>query len=414
MEVVASWTGSRADALRQALRMSNETFAEHLGVAVRTVAYWRQRPEVIPRPAMQEILDVALARAAEPARAQFTLLVAEREHGVASREATSARSDIASLTAWITATNTSDDAIEQLARTAVSLADRHTQVPARQLLGEVLQLHSSAHLLLRSGRQRLRQTRELIRVDGDILAHASVLIGDLGQDQDADAHGQAALMYLGEADASQATACYALAKSARWRRDYATAADLAARGYEHGPVTPMSVQLACYEANAAALLGDRRRARQALTRAEYIATALPDQPPSGSPWAFPAERQAIFRLSVLLRTGDPDGAIAAADMADEGWASGDPPIPGTWAQIRIGAAIAHLLNDSLDGAAEQVTPMLAMDPEYRIATVTGWLADLDAHLAHPRFARSPQAEALRQQIRDFTSAALPQTARRAG
>ena len=90
MEVVASWTGSRADALRQALRMSNETFAEHLGVAVRTVAYWRQRPEVIPRPAMQEILDVALARAAEPARAQFTLLVAEREHGVASREATSA------------------------------------------------------------------------------------------------------------------------------------------------------------------------------------------------------------------------------------------------------------------------------------------------------------------------------------
>lgn len=414
MEVVAAWTGSRADALRQALRMSNETFAAYLGVAVRTVAYWRARPEVVPRPAMQEILDVALTRAAEPARAQFALLVAERDHGPLPLRAGSAGNDPGSLTAWITATNASDEAIEQIDRAALSLADRHTQVPARELLGEVMQLHRNAHALLRSGRQRLRQTRELIRIDGDILAHASVLIGDLGQDQDADAHGHAALLYLTEADASQATACYALAKSARWRRDYATAADLAARGYEHGPVTPMSVQLACYEANAAALLGDQQRARHALTRAERIATALPAQPPTGSPWAFPAERLAIFRLSVLLRTGDPDGALAAADAADQGWASGDPPIPGTWAQIRIGAAIAHLLKNSLDGAAEQVTPMLAMAPEYRIATVTGWLADLDEHLVKSRFADNAQAQALRQQIRDFISTALPPAARMAG
>jgi hypothetical protein len=177
----------------------------------------------------------------------------------------------------------------------------------------------------------------------------------------------------------------------------------------------MGVQLASYEANSAALLGDHDRARQALTRAEQIANALPDQKPSGSPWAFPRERLAIFRLSVLLRTGDPDGALRAAEAADEGWASGDPPIPGTWAQIRIGAAIAHLLKDSLDGATEQVTPMLGLAPEYRIATVTGWLADLDSNLARPRFARITQAESLRQQIRDFTIGALPShTARRAG
>jgi 8-oxo-dGTP diphosphatase len=38
MQVIASWTGGQADALRQALRMTNESFADHLGVAVRTVA----------------------------------------------------------------------------------------------------------------------------------------------------------------------------------------------------------------------------------------------------------------------------------------------------------------------------------------------------------------------------------------
>jgi hypothetical protein len=185
VDVVASWTGRRADALRHALRMTNESFAGHLGVAVRTVAYWRQRPDVIPRPSMQEILDVALARAGDSGHAQFALLIGEREHaqpssltGAASATAT----DMRSLTAWVTATNTSNEAIEHIDRAAVALADRHTQVPAGQLLGDVLELHGNAHALLHSGRQRLRQTRDLIRIDGDLLAHASVLMGDLGQE----------------------------------------------------------------------------------------------------------------------------------------------------------------------------------------------------------------------------------------
>ena len=117
MDVVAVWTGGRADTLRQALRMTNETFAEHLGVAVRTVAYWRARPDVVPRPVMQEMLDVALARAPEQARAQFRLLLAEREHGQAPPLASariSASDDVGSLTAWITSSNTSDEAIEHI------------------------------------------------------------------------------------------------------------------------------------------------------------------------------------------------------------------------------------------------------------------------------------------------------------
>jgi hypothetical protein len=51
--------------------------------------------------------------------------------------------------------------------------------------------------------------------------------------------------------------------------------------------------------------------------------------------------------------------------------------------------------------------MLAMPPEFRIATVTGWLADLDQHLSHHHYARSQAASALRQHIRDFTDNALP-------
>jgi hypothetical protein len=395
--------------------MTNETFAERLGVGVRTVAYWRARPDAVPRPTMQEILDVALAQAPEQARAQFRLLLAEREHGHAAIT-TSVRvampDDVESLTAWITSTNTSDEAIEHIEQMAVSLADRHTQVAARQVLPGVLQLHRKTQTLLRSGRQRLRQTRDLIRIDSDLLAHASVLLGDLGQDQVAQRHGQAALLGAQEAEASQAKAWYALAKTARWQHNYARAADLARQGFEHGPVSPMSVQLAYYEANSAALLGDRSRAKMALGRAEQIANALPTADTGLSPWSFPPERQAIFALSVALRTGDIDGALSAAAVADQGWAAGDPHIPSTWAQVRVGAAIAHLLNDSLDGAVEQVTPMLTMPPEFRIATVTGWLTDLDDRLATNRYAHSRGAASLRRQICEFTANALsPRAAR---
>ena len=50
MQVIELWTGGDADLLRQSLRMTNESFAEYLGVAVRTVACWRKQAEIIPRP----------------------------------------------------------------------------------------------------------------------------------------------------------------------------------------------------------------------------------------------------------------------------------------------------------------------------------------------------------------------------
>jgi tetratricopeptide (TPR) repeat protein len=381
-----------------------------------TVAYWRAQPDVVPRSAMQEILDTALATAPTNVQEQFRLILAEpASSGSPQPTWTTPGDGLDSLTEWLGASSTSDEAIEQLEQTTAALADLHTKMPARKLLADVLRMHRQAQDMLHSRQPRLRQARELIRIDGLALAHASVLLGDIGRDHDATRHGRAAQLCLQEADASQAPAWYALAKTARWQRDYATAADLASRGFEYGPVTPMSVQLSSYEANAAALLGDQQRAREALSRSEQIAAALRhDATADSSPWAFPAQRRAVFRLSVLLRTGDPGGALQAAADADASWATGEQRIPGTWAQVRIGAAIAHLLRDQLDGAAEEVASILDLPPDFRISTVTGWLADLDVHLANGRHARSPEAIALRRQIRDFTAAALPSHTREAG
>lgn len=84
MQVISSWTGGQADALRRSLRMTNESFADHLGIGVRTVADWRKRADITPQPRMQEVLDAALERAPDRAKAQFTQLISEEPFAAAS------------------------------------------------------------------------------------------------------------------------------------------------------------------------------------------------------------------------------------------------------------------------------------------------------------------------------------------
>jgi len=315
--------------------------------------------------------------------------------------------DAASLTGWLTASSVGDEAVAGVDRAASRLADAHGLAAPVLVLAEARQVQAGVQAMLRGGRLRHRQARELLRIDGALLAHVGLLLSDLGDDAAGEEYASAALLYLGEAGAAEPPAWYVLAKIARWRHQYARAADLAARGLEHAGPGPMAVQLACYEANASALAGDPARARAAMGRAEDADAALPPGDMTLSPWSFPAERMAMFRLSVALGTGDPGGALAVAAAADPGLAPGRPRNPAALAQIRIGAAIAHLATGDLDGAAEQVAPVLELPPEFRIATVTGWLAGLDGHLAASRHVTSPAAAGLRQQIRQFTTTPEP-------
>lgn len=118
-------------------------------------------------------------------------------------------------------------------------------------------------------------------------------------------------------------------------------------------------------------------------------------------WSFPAGRQAIFSLSVAIHTGDAAAALRAAATADACWNTGAPKVTATWAQVRAGAAMAHLMMNSLDGATAELAPVLELAPELRINTVTGYLESLSSMLAQPRYAGSGQAVRLREQIRDF-------------
>ena len=68
--------------------------------------------------------------------------------------------------------------------------------------------------------------------------------------------------------------------------------------------------------------------------------------------------------------------------------------------------MAYLLKDSLDGATAELAPVLELPPELRIHTVTGYLDEIDAMLAAPRFADSSLGAGLRQQISEFNASSV--------
>lgn len=72
---IDTWNGATAAALQGALRMTNERFAEYIGVATRTVAAWRAQPGMVPRREIQSSLDTVLTRATETVRQRFAALL---------------------------------------------------------------------------------------------------------------------------------------------------------------------------------------------------------------------------------------------------------------------------------------------------------------------------------------------------
>jgi transcriptional regulator with XRE-family HTH domain len=301
------------------------------------------------------------------------------------------------LIAWLEATNISDEVIDYLAKARVTAAEDHISLPPTMMLPKVQQLHAMIATVLQGGKQRLSQTRELLRLDAELLAHLCQLHGDVHSDRTAFACGRAAIALADEAGSSPAAAFSAQAQIARWRGRHAEAADLAAEGLKRGAPTSLRTLLAYQEATAAAAAGDRRRAHAAIACAEAIdnSEAAPD-----SVWSCPPGRQALYRIGVELSLGHPQESLQlAANTAL--WQSRLPRAFGTWAHFQIAVAKAHLMLGSVEGAAEQLTPVLSLSEEYRLATVVEHLMTIDLLLRQQSFDGSVSAAALHTQIVQF-------------
>ena len=325
--------------------------------------------------------------------------------GAVAGAAQSSSVDVEYLFAEITESSTSRDAIELVDRATAALAQMHTRAPARTVLRQVLRLRADVHKLL-SGPIRLSQARDVYRIESELLAHSCLLLSDLKQDDAAIRHGMAGLAFAEEAGSSDAIIRSALAKTLRWTDRLMESADMAEAGYTRSPMTPIRLQLGCYAANAAALVGDVRRAQEVLRRVEEEAGAC-DQDSGVSVWSFPAARQAVFALSVATQARETSDALRAAAVADESWAGGAPVNRATWAQIRVGAGIAHIDRGDLEAGIAEVRPVLELPPELRVSTVTAYMVNLTRRLRDRRVRNDVGARDLLSDVRLFTLEALP-------
>jgi transcriptional regulator with XRE-family HTH domain len=328
--------------------------------------------------------------------------------GAAFREPSLPARAAIELAAWIEGTNVGERTLTLLDQEARRLAFDYARRPPMDVLAEAADLLQQVTRLLREGRQRLAQSRALFRNASELLALLCLLAGDVGRYPAARAYGHAAWVCAEEADCDlrRALVLSAQSKTAKWEERFDEAAALARRGYQYSPPAEARILLACQEANALQALGDLASAGEALTRAQRARDELVSGDELGSAWACPRPRQATYALQVALGANDHEWMLREVEAADDAWSEGDPWVYGTWSQIRIGAGIAHTMGGQVDGAAEEISPVLELPPELRVVTITGRLGAVERQLTERRYAGSRTALDLRDQIRDFRAGAL--------
>ncbi|MEV5574764.1 helix-turn-helix transcriptional regulator [Spirillospora sp. NPDC052269] len=285
----------------------------------------------------------------------------------------------------------------------------YARQPPLTVLGEAHGLQHRITTILRDHRLRLAQRRELLATSAELFALINLLAGDVGRYREADAYGYAAWTCAHEADsdAARALVLCAQTKTARWEGRYREAAELARRGYELAPTSARGrVLLAASAATALQSRGDIAGARDALVLAERAREVGDAADQTADAWSCTRARQHTYALQVGLGAREPTAMLASAEAADDAWAEGDEWVYGTWAQVRIGAALAYVMTGDPDRAESELEPVFDLEDHFRVVTIVGRMGEVRQRLAHSRYKSDRRAEALRERIHLFQTGSL--------
>jgi hypothetical protein len=176
----------------------------------------------------------------------------------------------------------------------------------------------------------------------------------------------------------------------------------ARHGYEYSPPGTAIVLLACQEADAFQAWNRLDDAKEALVRAERVqeSVRLPDD--LGGIFGCGTARQANYAIGTHLRMGSIEEALRQVERAETAWRNGEKWAYGTWAQVQIGGAIAHLMNGEVEEAATILRQILDQPVEQRLATLRTRLhLDVAPLLADPAIGKGKTALMLRKEIADY-------------
>jgi tetratricopeptide (TPR) repeat protein len=312
--------------------------------------------------------------------------------------------EISELVTWVETTNVGSGTIGYLDDAASRLANECLTSPPARSYERAAALARRVFGLLQGGRQRMRQTRDLYVIAGKLCAVLSWLSSDLGHLAAAGAHCRNGWILADEADHDglRALLLCAQSKKAFWEKRYDDAARCAHRGYEYKPSGTARILLACQEADALQALGRIDDAREALKLADQVRESMTHADELGGIFACGHARQANYSIATSLRAESAREALHHAERAETAWNAGEQRAYGTWAQVQVGAAIAHVIDRDVEFAASVLQPVLTQPAEQRLATVTTRLAnEVASLLTSPVISKSRPAVLLHQQITDY-------------
>jgi len=298
--------------------------------------------------------------------------------------------------------------IAQLTTDVEVLASRFLIQPPYQIFTELSTLRRDVFDMLHQ-RQRPTVLPDLYRFAGQLsalIAHASL---DLGHPYAADSHARTAWVCADYADDDllRAYTRWIESQIAYWGGDYRTAAEIAEDGQDYPTPGTSGLRLASQAARAWAAAGDQRAVEAALSAAaaaSEVADPAEDRPGGvfrfdrGKALYYASEVRTALGGQVNLNLAIRDAGAALSYYADQPSGTVSPEFV---AAARLDGVAAHIALESLDAAEEVIAPVFALPAASRTVPIARRMQDVGTALDTPRFANSPVAARLLEQVESF-------------
>jgi len=322
---------------------------------------------------------------------------------------------------WAEGSNVGEATLEQLDADVRRIATGYVHVPPLPMFAEMLRVRNRIYWLL-AGRQKPAATAHLHLLAGvlcGLLANAST---DLGYRDAAAEQARAAWAYgdiIGHSELRAWTrGMQALIEYWSGRPQHAVRLAQSARRYADSGTA--RIRLHSIEARAWSLLGDAREASRCMGAAAEARESqaggdfLHDE--IGGVFGFADTKNYCYAAAAFIHLGQADAALNAATRAVELYAAGAVAERSYGAEslARVDMAVAYLLKQRLDGAAESLAPVLAIPVGLRIAQLGDRLADVRGRLAGAEFSGAREARDLRDRIDTFSAETIVQELDRPG
>ncbi|WP_434741148.1 hypothetical protein [Micromonospora sp. SH-82] len=415
---IEQWTGRSASLLQQAAGMTNEGFAEWLGVSVRTVAYWRSRPATILGRANQEILATALGRISDVVSRRFWNLAGEShdsleefpaEGGVGRLLAKAA--EFMSEDRLLASCSVSVESRDLLQEEVDSLA-RCGGMSASETFGVAYEICENARALAYSSR-RPRELVDLYLILAQSVGLMASSAFDLGFWRESATLARASTQYADLAGhASMKAWTYGLRMTLHnWRNEPGVALDLLAKALIGAPEGESKFRLHHIAARSRAILGDSVGVAEMLSHARRdrdVAAGGPDDLGEfGGEFSFGVARAEACAAAAWLDVSEGKKAAKCTSEALRLYRN-MPEVRRPYSQVagtQIDLGAACLLTGDRDAAVSALRSILDLPQQKRNTSLVGRMSKVSHILAAPQWRKDAVAGQVAEEVSLWLSGA---------